>query len=83
MNDSALVYLKIADDIYQKNGFKDIGSVYILYSQVMASKKKINEAFRFVEMAIDEAMKILIYCCRRLIYKRLSCCMIVTGSTRL
>lgn len=49
----------------------------------MASKKKINEAFRFVEMAIDEAMKILIYCCRRLIYKRLSCCMIVTGSTRL
>lgn len=57
MNDSALVYLKIADDIYQKNGFKDIGSVYILYSQVMASKKKINEAFRFVEMAIDEAMK--------------------------
>lgn len=57
MNDSALVYLKIADDIYQKNGFKDIGSVYILYSQVMASKKKVNEAFRFVEMAIDEAMK--------------------------
>lgn len=57
MNDSALVYLKVADNIYQKNGFKDIGSVYILYSQVLASKKKINEAFRFVEMAIDEAMK--------------------------